>query len=159
MTTAPRRWFRFSLRTLFVVVTMICLISSARFAWRPSWIDARREFRDRQDIEWADTCSFPTQRALATMPRTSPSAGYAFRFTLWFYGEREASRVRVPIRVGSLDRIFPKEKTESNADKKITAAARLFPEATVDAIPVIVWPGRDPRRTPLRGNKPIIAVE
>ena len=42
--TAPRRWFRFSLRTLFVVVTIACVFAGW-IAYQLDWIRERHDGR------------------------------------------------------------------------------------------------------------------
>ena len=43
---ARRRWIRYSLRTLFVLVTLVCVY----LGWAMNWIRQRREFLNRHDV-------------------------------------------------------------------------------------------------------------
>ena len=41
MMTSRRRWFRFSLRTLFVVLTVLCFVLGGWVAYQLNWISQR----------------------------------------------------------------------------------------------------------------------
>lgn len=44
MTPPRRRWFRFSLRTLFVVVTLLCVLLGGWMSYQLNWIRRRHDY-------------------------------------------------------------------------------------------------------------------
>jgi len=99
-----RRWFRFSLRTLFVVVTVFCLW----LGYHVNWMQQRRALLNKQSV----TVSFAPARR-------PPSFG------LWLLGERGATGVFLQYNgwVGA-------EWSEADeAQKKL--ASQLYPEASI----------------------------
>jgi hypothetical protein len=112
MTLPPnRRWFQWSLRTLFVVVTALCVW----LGYHLNWIRERHALLDEPNV----TASFlPMQHA--------PS------FSLRLLGERGANSVFLEYP----DWVFPKSSESDEAQKQKQRSARFFPEAEVR-----VWTG------------------
>jgi hypothetical protein len=135
------RWIRFSMRTLFALVTVACVALGVRFGWRPSWIAARHDFLARQNTEWADAPPEIRRAPAIGQPHIAPRAGYEVRFLLWFYGQTPQPSVRIPIRTGRLGRGSPLA-----TDAHVQKAAELFPEASIYAVPVLTYPDL-PRRS------------
>jgi hypothetical protein len=52
VTKPDRRWFRFSLRTLFAVVTVFCIVGGWA-AYQLNWIRERQAFRESGKIVYA----------------------------------------------------------------------------------------------------------
>jgi hypothetical protein len=61
-----RRWTRYSLRTLFVLLTLVCVY----LGWAMNWIRQRREFLNRPDVA---SFEYASVRAPGT---------------LWLFGEK-----------------------------------------------------------------------
>jgi hypothetical protein len=113
MTPAPkrapkRRWFRWSLRTMFVVVTLSLLFGSV--AWCLNWI--------RQRHEIIATCH---EFREASKGGTAPTL-------LWLFREPGYDHIelRFPLRDLGM-RMTPSERDE------VDRVRELFPEAKVDA--------------------------
>jgi hypothetical protein len=64
------RWFRFSLRTMLVLVTLVCILCGY-IGWAQNWIRQRREFINRLDSDISEE-----------MPATDNAP-----FPLWIFGE------------------------------------------------------------------------
>jgi hypothetical protein len=118
MTPAPkRRWFRFSLRTLFVVVT-ISGIALGWVAYQLNWIRQRRELVHRTDIEalmWADG-DYPTAPGL-----------------MWLFGEQGYDIIEIIVDLPidpTIDVPPDRERTETET-ALLERARSLFPEAEV----------------------------
>jgi hypothetical protein len=119
---APRRrWFRFSLRTMFVVVTLV----GCWLGYELHWLRQRRAFiahetaiRDAQK-EWWSTI------ALTAAPGKSPPWAPG---GLWLFGEPGYSFVYFISDSGTP----PESRTLTANDRdRLATARRLFPEATV----------------------------
>ncbi|MGD9721181.1 MAG: hypothetical protein AB7O59_03890 [Pirellulales bacterium] len=111
MTPTPkRRWFRWSLRTMFVVVTVL----GGWLAYQVNWIAQRHQF-----LESPAVCEF---RGAVMLGGRAPGA-------LWLLGEPGVKGMSVAIvakgRPGDVDR-FDWELHET-----VREARRLFPEAGV----------------------------
>jgi len=112
MTSPRRRWFRYSLRTLFVFLTL----SSVAFVWiakQMTWIRERHEALRLhawfcKEATWTECVS------------TEPHAPWQVRI----FGERGVSEVTV-----ILDSW---EETDSEFNAKIERTKKLFPEATIN---------------------------
>jgi hypothetical protein len=95
MNPKPRRWFQFSLRTMFIVVTLASLVCGW-VAYSLHWIGQRREFLQRPGVycwQW---------------PAEAESAAPGL---LWIFGEQAYRAGDCP--VASLDearRLFPETK-------------------------------------------------
>jgi hypothetical protein len=125
MTTAPkRRWFAYSLRTLFVVVTAMALLL-AWVAHARHWIQQRHEFLEvhRAPPPNAGCFSLPAEPLRVTtfsgIAQRSPQRHKHERFVLWAFGEQENPK---------LDLVFRAESCGSNM---IESAQNLFPEADI----------------------------
>ena len=143
MKVPKRHWFRFSLRTMFVAVTLTCVILGIRFGWRPNWIAQRQEFLADQQADWDDLPSGLRKWQNWGPPHVKSRAGYGTKFTLWFFGETTLSQIQVPIMVGNRAIIW----SELAENPKVQMAARLFPDASIYAIPLPYVPGLGPRWT------------
>ena len=123
MTPAPkRRWFRFSLRTLFVVVT----ICACWLGYEFNWIRQRRAFLDDQQRHW-----------IVDGPRRFvPFYGSARApFPLWLFGEDGVRTLHVVVVDGST---APPNLAHQDRYPETRQAMRLFPEAML--IPLILPP-------------------
>jgi hypothetical protein len=95
-------WFRFQLRTLFVLVTLICIFCGY-FSWAMNWKRQRREFASYRNKLYAHT------ESPFSLPTRAP-------IWLWPLGEP-----------GYVEIVFDRDATE----QKLEEAARLFPEAEI----------------------------
>ena len=115
MPLAPkRRWFAFSLRTMFIVVTVFGILAGW-VAWNAKWISQRKAFGQR------DSGAHFIVRAWSTTPTQKPS------LVLFCFGEKPVSSLRLT---------FPTEGPSSrklNGDEvsDVKQAQRLFPEAEI----------------------------
>ena len=110
----PRRWFRFSLRTMFVVVTVFCVW----LGYQLNWIRQRREF-----------LTTVSQRYFIVRPK-----GYVERWAprgLWLLAERGVSKMTI----ASSDEIKGQPHEEFSA--ALVKAKGLFPESTIVAVGAI----------------------
>jgi hypothetical protein len=114
MTAPRRRWFRFTLRTLFVVVTLAA-IAASWVAYQINWIRARHTFLE---IAAAEPRSMQTNIAMALdarlgRPDLSPPAPWSLRIF------REPAVALIVVR------------DEFTASEWVEKARGLFPEARV----------------------------
>lgn len=133
-----RRWFQFTLRTLFVATTGCALW----LGYELNWIRQRHVFLNRQlDMvraigpDWQDEA-----RPWATQGPRAPGM-------LWLFGEPGFSRVVLLIRESEQREKAPKGDDGpyvlARPDGEFLRAQRLFPEAEIVAV---VWdrsPGND----------------
>ena len=119
-TTPRRRWFRFSLRTLFVVVTVF----AAWLGWELNWIRERRLIANGAP-RWV---VFDTQ--LGTQHLVQPKAPGI----LWIFGEPGYAAVRLVVCI---------DDQNGDEDKEIMRAKGLFPESLVElaTVPKCNWIG------------------
>jgi hypothetical protein len=112
MTPAPnRRWFRFSLRTLFVVMTLACIW----LGYQLNWIRQRRAVRTGSTVAWQH--EFPTDKMFQKMPPPPKAPGM-----LWLFGEIGYYAVHV---------VFNAEEPLTAAQKaEVERVSRLYPEAS-----------------------------
>jgi hypothetical protein len=121
MPTPPRRrWYQFSLRTMFLLLTFV----AAPLAYHLHWIRQRHQFLvfvDRNNHnqvlgEWVNPA----------IPRNSktPRAPWL----LWLFGEPHQSQIVV-----SIDNPDPAAAGEE-AQERMQTAKRLFPEATINTL-------------------------
>ena len=94
-TKPKRRWFQFSLRTLFVLIALL----SIPIAWAASiqlnWIRQRNEFKNEFDINDMDFSGFRPNAAQCP-------------WSLKLFGETDQKYVLVPIKyVAEARRLFP----------------------------------------------------
>jgi hypothetical protein len=112
MTPAPnRRWLRFSLRSLFVAVTLLAMA----LGWRSyclAWIQARR-----------DVFSVAPGTMVGSTTGTAPGL-------LWIWGERGYDRLRVRFR-GEVDEqhLSPEQRAA------LQQIRRVYSEANVEVVP------------------------
>ncbi len=120
MNAAPtRRWFRFSLRTLFVVLT-VSAVFLGWFAYQLNWIRQRREFLKSQNAIAA------RNPALIGTPIRWPVDAPGL---LWLFGERGQGHLTLAIvRDG---------ESEPDVSIEIEKARRLFPEAVACSATVV----------------------
>jgi hypothetical protein len=109
MTPAPkRRWFRYSLRTLFVVVTAVC----CWLGWQAKMVNDRRAMRN--DIEESGG-KFPSFLSGNIEPIQEGDQSFALSSIRRWLGDEELPAIYFPRRPASAIDI---------------ARARYFPEAT-----------------------------
>ena len=127
MTPAPkRRWFRYSLRTLFVVVTLF----GCWLGYELNWLRQRRSFiadevsvRERHPTHdtWSATITLSAARG-----KTPPRAPGM----LWAFGEGGLTTVCV------LAEGIDEQQLTDRDWQRVRQARRLFPEATVHTVHV-----------------------
>ena len=116
MLPAPKRcWFRFSLRTLFVVVTMVA-ITVSYLVLQLNWLRQRREFHTDLKLCVAGEVR-PNTRAPGL---------------LWLFGDYSYSKISLNTH----------SKLPPATEGDLATARRLFPEAEVGC-KLISWPGQD----------------
>jgi len=113
---APRRrWFRYSLRTFFVVLTIFCVWLGVQVKW----------IRDRHDF----LLKHEAVRAQLLRVRDAPKVASGHEVApgwLWLLGEKGTSAIVVYMRLGE----FGGQPGEGEArEKEVEAARQLFPEA------------------------------
>jgi hypothetical protein len=101
-----RRWFRFSLRTLFLAFGTVC-IALGWVMWNLNWIRARREMAEAEQGRPFWTWPAPKGKA--------PS-------TLWIFGETGWQNLTIYY------------ETEEEAALNRDRAKALFPEAAVSVV-------------------------
>jgi hypothetical protein len=111
--TPKRRWFRFSLRTLFVVVTVI----ACWMGYQLNWIRQRHEFVG-QRLAPVGHSLYPR------LVRTDGVAAEAPR-TLRLFGERGYAHISIDVFQAGLEHP-PDDRRE------LKMARRLFPEAQLE---------------------------
>ena len=109
MTTAFRRRFRFSLRTLFVLVTVV----GAWLGYELNWIQQRGAFRSRQDVSL-----FGIHGGVHSPPGSMP-------MSLLILGEERRESLSILVDAASFDTL-----TDDDCNRAFMAR-RLFPEARV----------------------------
>ena len=132
MTTAPkRRWFSYSLRTLFVVVTLVAIGLGIRANWRPNWIHQRHALLERQAVlaekyRGSKMSNDPAPGVSHVPPEAGPRQWPKLltRAVLWVFDEPSISEVRL---YGSA--YSPKVFHVGGAE--IVQAKWLFPEADI----------------------------
>ena len=114
MTAPKRRWFRFSLLTMLVVVT----IFGCWLGYQVNWIRQRR----------AIVAQFPKWQAYAgesTGPMQQPSASGS----LWLLGERGYAAVSLIVMVNDLDEVMHDSWPSADVKSELELVGQLFPEA------------------------------
>ena len=107
MTAPKRRWFRFSLRTMFVVVTVLCVW----LGYQLNWIRQRRDFYVRYNGRFT------------TEPFNGSAPG-----VLWLFGETGWPHMGLKVQSTDMDSL-------TEADWQLVRRARqLFPEAANNPI-------------------------
>lgn len=107
MPTPPRRhWYQFSLRTFFVLVTVVC----GGFGW---WVQRTREWI-RQRQEWLTTQHYNPEFGTAGIKLTAvplqPPAIPTPPGGLWFFGEKGVAQIVVATTIDDqqeAERLFP----------------------------------------------------
>ena len=111
MTAPRRRWFRFSLRTLFVVVTVFCDWTRGWFVYQLNWIWHRHAFLNesytRSPEGWLEGSLLPD----FDPPEKTP-------WTLRLFGEEPISYICIipykgPEYVARCKELFPEAEVES----------------------------------------------
>jgi hypothetical protein len=102
--TPKRRWFRFSLRTLFVVVT-VAAIAVGWVVYHLDWMRQRRQALESHAILVPVACDFGLGQCRTPWP-------------LWILGEAD---------VGAVSFALP----SSTSDEEVERIRRLFPEVDV----------------------------
>ncbi len=121
MNTAPkRRWFAFSLRTMFVVVTLLCWLF-----YQLAWIQQRHSFASKHAaIGSASGQLGGLASGYVQKQRVAPSL-------LWVFGEPAATTICPLIVIDHFDGSSLMDHEE------IRLARRLFPEADVSPMYVL----------------------
>jgi hypothetical protein len=127
MTAPKRRWFQWSLRTLFVVVTVVAVF----LAYHINWIRQRDNFI--VDELAAYKRSHPSRDPWPVRNSKGVSGLRSHRApgALWLFGEE--GLVNVNVRVDGL----PAEGLSVRDWERIQLARRLFPEAGISTIHVM----------------------
>jgi hypothetical protein len=113
-----RRWFRFSLRTLFLVVTVACLW----LGYQIHWIHERRSGRD-----WLDRHSIGG--SIGFQPESRPGIPWS----LMILGEKPIEKIRT---IGALDN----EKNDLPMyRKRVAEVSGLFPECQIVDVDAFDW--------------------
>jgi hypothetical protein len=115
-----RRWFRFGLRTMFVVVTVVCVW----LGYHVNWMHRRRALLNERNV------------AVSFAPARRPPS-----FALWLLGERGATGVFL-----QYDGWMGAEWSEANEAQKILAS-QLYPEAQIEAWGGTIMPLGHPGQT------------
>ena len=118
-----RRWLSFSLRSLFVLVTVVCIY----LFWAMNWIHQRREFLLQQPV--TDN-SEVLMLLLGEEERPAP-------LLLRILGERGVIRIDIN------EDFFRKHAEKQKLAELNETAERLFPEATVETARLVRGNGRD----------------
>jgi hypothetical protein len=122
MTPAPnRRWFRFSLRTLFVVVTIL----GCWLAYEFNWIRQRRAVV-------AESPKWLAYEGEDIGPMAQPLAPGL----LWLLGEKGYAGVNMVVIVDELDDTLVDSWPPDDIKSELQRVEKLFPEAMVGAAPV-----------------------
>jgi hypothetical protein len=139
MTAAPnRRWFRFSLRTLFVLVTA----AACWFGYQLNWIRQRHQFMAQATADEASRRHSQWETFGYTM---SPIEGNLAPWLLRLLGEKGVSRFTVRVSAPVPD------KFNEDDCARILKSQRLFPEAKIvygyvnqHGILSLYWPDSGP---------------
>lgn len=117
MTASKRRWFAYSLRTLFIVVTVF----GCWLGYELNWIRQRHEFiaEQRSVFRHSPTLAGPIDPD-DPIQEVSRAPGL-----LWLFGENGASLLLLQIFVENYD------GADSDAYPEVQLAKELFPEAKV----------------------------
>jgi hypothetical protein len=119
-TTPRRRWYQFSLRAMFVLVTLV----AAFLAYQLNWIRQRHRF-----LVFVD-CNNHNQVLGEWIRPKTPANSKTLRAPrlLWLFGEPYQSQIVV-----SIDNADPAAAGE-DAQERMQTAKRLFPEATINTM-------------------------
>ena len=110
MTAPPkRRWFRFSLRTLFVVVTLAA-VPLGWIGYSVNWIRQRRSALAASGPAAGWTPHADGWEIIQVLPEAQPPG------LLWLFGEQGVNRIYI---------------NHGPSDKEVTHLKSLFPEATI----------------------------
>ena len=116
MTAPKRRWFSYSLRTMFAVVTVLCVW----LGYELKWIRQRR----------AIVAAFPKWSALEGVPnivmRQPDAPGL-----LWLFGERGYATVSLMVVVDDSLDVLDDSSLPEAAKTELKYATALFPESVV----------------------------
>jgi hypothetical protein len=123
-----RRWFRFSLRTMFVLVTVFCVW----LGYSGKWVKQRREFIK----------AHPNCRAPIPAGKVLPSAPSL----LWIWGEK--GEFEIYVQSPGFANEKNKDYHHKNPPREAVEARELFPEAAIAVLEGnLVWntwfPGKE----------------
>lgn len=128
-----RRWFRFSLRTMFVVATLVCLW----LGWELSVVRQRRALR--QELAGNAAFNFVTADAMAVQVMVAPMGGVPVA---------SVPRVRRWLGDEAIDQIWYLRHYEGFSESALKRIEATFPEAEVyESLPEPCHPGCFPRGT------------
>jgi hypothetical protein len=111
-----RRWLRFSLRTLFIVLT----VSGIWLGFQVNWIRQRREFIAQQRSVFATGPTIGDASWRDPVSRAAIAPGL-----LWFLGEEGVAELHLQIFVKDYD------GKDSDDYEEVRLARRLFPESAI----------------------------
>ena len=125
-----KRWFRFSLRSLFIVITAF----ACWLGYYVNWIRDRHQALN--GVEYSANIEELNNNVVVTLPPPHP-----FPWSLTVLGEQPVNAIAIP---GS--------KSDPGNEAKIASFARLFPEADVICISDV--PPDDSEDAPQIGLRP-----
>ena len=123
---------RFSLRSLFLAVTAICVVT-AFSVHHLRWINQRRDFILQSHFPgWpANRHRHPTV-SRRTIEMNSPSfSNRGAPYLLWLFGERRAESIWVSVGIKDVTRTGEEAATIKRSHPALRRAKSLFPEAQV----------------------------
>ncbi len=128
MGVAPkRRWFRFSLRTMFVMVTLLAVW----LGWQVRWLHRRDKFQSwlkaQEEFAAAHGHEFTTSTAEWFPIPGSPPRG---SWLLWMFGREEVKTLTLTFVVDDVAELSPRR------NEALKRAGELFPEAATIVINV-----------------------
>jgi hypothetical protein len=122
-------FWRFSLRTLLLAVTAICVFS----AYQVHWCNQRRDYM----LQWPFP-GWPANRQLfpAVSRRTIEMNSVSFSdrgapYLLWLFGERRAEAIWLRVGIKDVTRTGGETATIRRSHPALKRAKSLFPEARV----------------------------
>ncbi len=149
MTTKPRRWFSFSLRTMFVVVTALC----CGLAWEMSIVRQRKvELRSLQTVPGVQVLTAETWLQLLSPGPVAPKMATIPRVREWLGDE-------------AIQEISYDPRFHQHSKSDLSRIQRIFPEAELRETPLPLepcHPGCFPRGTLVetpQGPRPIESVQ
>jgi hypothetical protein len=119
-----RRWLRFSLWTMFVVITMAALVLGLALSHSKNWIRQRHNFLNHQMVVALEH-DYTQEGTPYWEPVSAPGL-------LWLFGEKGQYSIRLVV------------VNEVTLAKEYHEAQRLFPEAMIMLIAPQYWPNELP---------------
>ncbi len=117
--THDRRWLRFSLRTLFVVVTVL----ASWLGYELNWVRQRHQLLNRPDVLHWDQTTVVGVNLLVQLPKETPPRAPGL---LWLFGETGIVELAWLIDESQFD-----ESRSMDSYQEVQLARALFPEATL----------------------------